>query len=268
MTEKNINNANKMLFYRTILCFDVDTSEKVTVTGIAKKLNVEKYQISRIISTLETQGIVEKDEKGVPSLTDEGESYLKEYHDRVDLLVSYLLRAGLNPQYARDIAMHIAGNANDTIMQVIREKEIRMQTKEALETSAKFSGSQFSKKMQSGSYSLPFLIVNYKNGVLPGFLQQSSSNAAILNIVNKKGTIQLHLGNDKVKELHYYLNGEYIQAEKVGDIFFMPADVLTFMQIAKASQEGVSFCGMENIKLYIAENTGTAVYEGIFEILF
>ena len=266
MKESSINNANKMLFYRTVLCFSDCKEEKCTVTGIAKKLNVEKYQISRIITSLEQQGIVEKDSKGVPSLTEIGINYISDYHKRVDLLVSFLLRSGLDPSYARDISLHIAGHANDAIMEVIEDKELRMQVKDTLAKQDKFSGTTFVKKMNAGSYTLPFVIITKQNSLLT-FFGQDKENTTVLNIVGKKGNFQIHPGN-KVRSIEFFDNGEYISAENVGEIFFIPADVVSFVQMGHTSQFGRSFCGMVNIKISFVEGDEKKQAEGVFEIIF
>ena len=267
MQEKNINNASKMLFFRTILCFG-ENSGQTTVTGIAKKLNVEKYQISRIISSLEEQGIVEKDARGVPSLTKQGRQFIKKYHDRVELLVSFLLRAKLDPVYARDIALHIAGNANDEIMSIIETHEIRLKNKEALAKKIRFSGSQFTKSIKAGSYELSSVLVFNTDNELFSFVNQDKPSRLLLNISNKRGTLQFFPENDRIKDISYFDSGEYIQAEKVGDMFFIPADSLSFSQLGKTTFYETGFLGLINVKVKTVEMEEIVERQGVIEIIF
>ncbi len=267
MPEKTINNANKMLLYRTILCF-ADEGEETTVTSIARKLNVEKYQISRIISTLEQQGIVEKNPKGVPSLTEQGKKYIEKYQSRVNMLVSFLLRVKLDPVYARDLALHIAGNANDEIMSIIEDFETRLVSKEKMSEKLRFSGNQFARNMMTGSYTLSCTLISQTEQGLMNFVNQDKPQKLILNISGKRGTLQFFPENDKIRSIKYFDNGEYIQAERVGDIYYIPAESLNFTQMGKTAFSETGFLGIVNVKISLNEDGKIVERPGVIEIIF
>ncbi len=268
MQDESMINANKMLLYRTILCFGDEGSESQTVTGIARKLQVEKYQISRILTTLEQQDILVKNEKGVPSLTKKGKEYIREYHKRVELLVSFLLRAKLEPQYARNIALHIAGHANDDIMNLIESHDKKWKSKEELEKKIKFSGGQFARSMKKGNYDLACVLLYRNEQNFLEFVAQESPHRLVLSVVAKKGTLQFHSGTPKLKELRYFDHGDFIQAEKVGDMFFLPAEILQFVQMKAGSICETGFLGMVNVQMKLEEGTDCVEKPGIFEIIF
>lgn len=268
MNNGNINNANKMLMYRTILCLADSENGKCTVTSMARKLNAEKYQISRIISSLEQEEIVEKNEKGIPSLTKQGQAYISGYKERVELLVSFLLRAKLEPTYARDIALHIAGHANEKIMNVIEEYETKLQSKDSFQELIHFSGAQFAKKTKNASFTLPFVIIYKSNNSVFKFLNNKQTGSCILKVNNEKGILQFNPACEGLKEIKYFDNGEYISAEKVGDLFFLPADILDFIQMDASSQIGTSFLAISNIILAYEEKGQNEENEAIFQLLF
>lgn len=266
MENKHIVIKN-MLFYRTILCFSQDGGTN-TVTGISKKLNVEKYQVSRIISSLEEEGIVEKDSKGVPSLTKYGMEYIGKYQKRVDILVSFLLRAKLDPAYARDLALHIAANANDEIMQTIEIYENRSRTKAMLADKLRFSGNQFAKKLEMGSYSLPCTVLSRLDNGLMTYIRQDKPHRIKLNIDSKGGSLQFFPENKRIKDIRFFDNGEYIQAEKLADMYYIPIECLGFSQMGKTDYSEVSYIGTVNIKFKLEEAGEEKEKEGIIEIFF
>jgi len=266
MENKHIVIKN-MLFYRTILCFSQDGGTN-TVTGISKKLNVEKYQVSRIISSLEEEGIVEKDSKGVPSLTRYGQEYIGKYQKRVDILVSFLLRAKLDPAYARDLALHIAAHANDEIMQTIEIYESRSKSKELLADKLRFSGNQFAQKVNMGSYSLPCTLLFRLDTGLMTYVSQEKPHRLKLNGDAKGGALQFFPENKRIKNISFFDNGEFIQAEKLGDMYFIPIECLGFSQMGKNDYCELGFVGTVNIRFMYEEAVGDVERDGIIEIFF
>ena len=57
-----MQNEIETLKVRTLLCFLKREAEDCTVTKIAKTLGEEKYTISRILSVLEKDGLVDNDD--------------------------------------------------------------------------------------------------------------------------------------------------------------------------------------------------------------
>mgnify|MGYP002623652511 FL=1 len=256
-----------MLYYRTLLCF-AQGEGTATVTGISKQLNAEKYQISRVVSSLEEEGIVEKDSKGVPSLTKYGDEYIQKYQNRVDTLLSFFRMAKLDPAYARDLALHISANANDEIMRVIEIQVNRYKSKAKLADKQRFSGNHFVQKIEIGSYSLPCTVLCRLDNGLMTYISQDKPQRIKINVDNRGGTLQFFPENNRVKGIKFFNNGEYIQAEKLTDMYFIPIESMGFSQMSRTEYGGLAFVGVVNIKITMEEARGDMEREGIIEIFF
>ena len=228
---------------------------------------MEKYQISRVISTLEQQGIVEKNDKGVPSLTMQGRNYVLTFQKRVDMLVSFLLRAKLDAIYARDLALHIAGNANDEIIGTIENYENILKSKEALSRKFKFSGAHFATSVKNGSYKLASSVLYENDNGLMSFLNNVKASRMLLNVSLKNSTLQFFPENENLKVIMYFDSGEYIQVERVGDMFFIPIECIGFTHIGENGCFETSI-GIINAKLKIIEAGEMVVRRGVIEIIF
>ncbi len=57
---------------RILMCFVKMTPENCTVTGLARTLAVEKYAISRAMSALEKEGLLDRSDPRRPKLTAAG----------------------------------------------------------------------------------------------------------------------------------------------------------------------------------------------------
>ena len=85
--------SSEMLRLRALLGFYND--DNVTVTGLSRSLGEEKYTISRLLSSLEEEGLVDRSNNRHPKLTEEGLEVAERYAKRVDTMENYLLYKGV-----------------------------------------------------------------------------------------------------------------------------------------------------------------------------
>ena len=112
--------SSEVLRLRALLSFYDD--ENATVTGLARSLGEEKYTISRLLSAMEEEGLVDRSNNRHPKLTPKGIEAAGRYSDRVDTLVNYLLFKGVSMENARPDALQMALRISDESVDALRRE--------------------------------------------------------------------------------------------------------------------------------------------------
>ncbi|MBQ1529149.1 MAG: hypothetical protein IIZ76_02590, partial [Clostridia bacterium] len=152
--------SSEVLRLRVLLSFYND--ENTTVTGLARSLGEEKYTISRLLSAMEEEGVVDRSNNRHPKLTSEGIEAAERYAKRVDTLVNYLLFKGVGMENARPDALKMALHMSGQSIDVFRSEEELEAVKYEFRDRRKFSGSEFFSKLPDGNYRLSFIIYREK----------------------------------------------------------------------------------------------------------
>ena len=152
--------SSEVLRLRALLSFYDD--ENATVTGLARSLGEEKYTISRLLSAMEEEGLVDRCNNRHPKLTPKGIEAAGRYSDRVDTLVNYLLFKGVSMENARPDALQMALRISDESVDALRREEELESVKYEFRDRRKFSGSEFFSKVPDGNYKLSFIIYREK----------------------------------------------------------------------------------------------------------
>ena len=233
--------SNEVLRLRALLSFYQE--EQVTVTGLARTLGQEKYTISRLLSALEEDGLVDRSDNRHPCLTIRGREEAQKYSERVDTLVNFLLYKGVGMENARPDALQMALHLSDQSFQMFREDEAIGAVKYEFRDRRKFSGTEFFTKMADGTYKVPFVLYREKanNVTNVSMANEGFEHPCTLTVKDGVGTIQLHATmlnarsaktgasmKGKVKTLKYFDSGDFISAEMSGDIVSFPTESLQF----------------------------------------
>ena len=141
-----------------LLCFLKSDSCDCTVTGISRILNEEKYRISRMIISLEKEGLIDRDNIRNPVLTPKGYEKAKYYAERTDIALNHLVYEGVDTESAKRDAFYWALYCTDKTMDVIRATEERYRVKYELREQKQFSGAALCRKFHDGCYQFPFII--------------------------------------------------------------------------------------------------------------
>jgi len=211
-------------------------SDGCTVTGLSKSLGEEKYTVSRVISELEKEMLIDKSDCRHPILTDKGKKEAERYSERINIAIRYLLYKGVDMENAKNDAFYWALYCSEPTMAVIRAVEQRYQVKHELSESKCFGGLMLAKRLKNGAYKLPFIIYrdNFKNGINLSSVNNFFVHPCVLNIKNGTGNVQLCLvsgtGNAywRLKSLKYYYQGKYYATEIYGDVVQFPIEPLKF----------------------------------------
>lgn len=234
-----------MIRLRTLLCF-LNEEEDCNVTNIARTLGVEKYLISRVLVTLEKDGLVDRSNPRMPVLTIQGKQKAEMYASRVKVTTNHLIYEGVNIKDAREDALVWALYGSDEALKVFYSSADIYQIKYEMRDQKNFSGETLCKKMEDGIYEVPFLFYRehiQENNNL-SMANMGFHQPCILHIKDGKGTIQLHIkevvrksfvnGNVQsghVRNFKYYQDGYYTSAEVSGNILSFSASALNFINI-------------------------------------
>lgn len=236
----------EILRLRALLCFLKDESNTCTVTKISRVLGEEKYTITRILTSLEKDGLVDRSNSRNPKLTALGAKEAIRYQERIETTMNHLMYEGVDTDNAQKDALHWALYNSDRTMEVIRATEERYRVKYELRDLKSFSGASLCRRMHDGTYQFPFLIYreHVQNGTNLSMANAGFEQPCILSVENGVGTIQLrthkvtaksaqngHEMCGKVQHLCYLDNGSFIEAENNGNVISFPASVLNFMNI-------------------------------------
>ncbi len=128
------------------------------MTGIARTLGKEKYAVSRAVSSLEKDGLVQRENARSPQLTEAGRQAASRYSERFETALNHLLYEGVDLESAKQDAFVWTLYCTDSTMETVRATEERYRVKYELRGQKQFSGAALCKKLKDGCYSLPFLI--------------------------------------------------------------------------------------------------------------
>ena len=104
----------EILKLRVLLCFWKLSPADRSVTGIARTLDKEKYAVSRAVSSLEKDGLVQRENARSPQLTEAGRQAASRYSERFETALNHLLYEGVDlerPSRTRSSGRSIAPTA-------------------------------------------------------------------------------------------------------------------------------------------------------------
>lgn len=235
-----------ILKLRVLLCFLQSAPENCTVTGISRTLKEEKYKISRVIMSLEKDGLVDRDDVRNPVLTPKGCEEAKRYSERIDFTLNHLLYEGVDTESAKRDAFYWALYSTDKTMAVVRATEERYRLKYEFRDKKQFSGAELCKRLPDGCYQFPFVIYReqVKNNNNISMANEGFEHPCTLYVKGGVGIVQLRslplskksakdgkMIHGKVNKMEYYDAGRFVSAELHGNITSFPADVLNFINM-------------------------------------
>ncbi|SDB02809.1 MarR family transcriptional regulator [Eubacterium oxidoreducens] len=241
-----------VLQLRILLWFLNSPPEECNVTALSKGLNREKYQISRMMQQLEKEGLVNREDPRHPYLTPEGKAKGEYYKERMDLTVSHLVYEGVDLEHARTDAYYWALYNSDETMQVIRAMDEKCRVKTYFRDREKFSGAELAKEIQSGIWQLQFIINREygKAGRTVSMSNKAFEHPCVMAVVDGVGTVQLHsvpirafspLSNSllegKAKNVKYFQDGMFHQAEFGSDVVVIPLEAFSFYSNGKGNNQ-------------------------------
>lgn len=235
-----------VLKLRVLLAFLKGDQEVCTVTGIAKTLGQEKYTISRIITGLEKEGLINRDNVRCPVLTPKGMEEANRYAERIEVTLNHLIYEGVDLENAKRDSYYWALYNTEQTMEVLRNAEEQYRVKYELRNQKKFGGKTLCERMKDGYYNFPFLMYReyVKDGSNLSMGNEAFEHPCTLYVKNGVGVIQLKAlemvkrsmadGTElrgRVKSLKYFDGNTFVGADSNGSFLSFPASVLSFVNI-------------------------------------
>ena len=258
--------SSELLRLRALLGFYKE--DNVTVTGLSRTLGEEKYTISRLLSSLEEEGLVDRSNNRHPKLTEQGQELAERYAERVHTMENYLLFKGVSGENALPDALRMALHLSDQSADIFRKEEAMEAVKYEFRDRRKFSGFEFFPKLPDGEYRLSFIIYREKANAVTNvsMVNEGFEHPAILSVTDGVGTIRLHATTlnarsaktgaamkGKVKSLKYFDSGDFIDAEQKDDTISFPAESFSFYNL----RPGFSPLLHGTLPIRITANIGT-----------
>lgn len=119
-----MKNGKEALKQRILECFVTLKDEDISVTSVAVSLGVEKYAVSRAMSSMEEEGIINRKNSRNPKLTVLGRKKAEKYCKRVESLTNFFAMQGEIYGNMHDDIEIVAGSLSDEgIKRIIGKRE-------------------------------------------------------------------------------------------------------------------------------------------------
>lgn len=238
------------LIIRVLLLFWHSETGSIGCTKIAHTLGEEKYTISRVMTLMEKEGLLNKQRSRYPYLTNFGRREAQKYAERIDIIQKHLIYEGLDGETARRDAFYWAVFSSDETLDMIRNMEESYRIRYEFRERKFFSGASLCSKLRDGSYTFPYLIYReqVKNGSNISMANDGFEHPCTLRVENGAGKIFLQAVDmtaesgqthqkmsGRVNSMKYFDNGQYLLAEKNGGFLTFPADNIQFQNIGSGS---------------------------------
>lgn len=262
----------EILKLRTMLLFLNRNQKNCTVTAISRILGEEKYRISRLLTEMEKEGLVDKTDPRDPHLTPEGQQKAHVYRDRIEVITDHLMYEGVDVESAQKDAFHWALYNTECSMEAIRKSTEKYRIKSLLRGQRMFGGATLCRQMKDGIYQFPFVVYREKaeGGNPISMADEAFEHPCTIGVEGGEGvlrlrtqTITMAVGDrgekqiGRIKEVQYYEYGNLIPAEINGNVISIPMSALQFLNLG----EGQIFHGSVCLNLQIScgwEHTKTA----------
>ena len=241
-----MNESLEILKMRALLSFLNEDSRFCTVTGLSSVLGESKQKISRLLMSLEKDGLLDRTDLRHPKLTDDGIKSAEYYEDRTSVILNHLLYEGLDIESAEHDSYAWALYSSENVMEIIRSSEQRYRAKYELRRQNQFGGDELCKHLSDGEYLFPFLIYkeNLSNGTNLSMANSGFEHPCKLVVADGKGTIVLKPlditaksqmnGKDmygRVRKLMYFDGTDFVQASDTDGCITFPSDSMFFLNI-------------------------------------
>ena len=233
-----MTNTPELLKLRVLLSFLREDESMQKVTKLAGMLGEGKKKISRILQSLEREGLVDRSDTRAPRLTQQGRRTAEYYEERESVILNHLLYEGQDLDSAEYDACVMALYYSDQGMGIVRQSEQRYRAKYELRRKASFGGDTLCRHMKDGDYNLPFLIYkeNGSNGSNLSMANEGFAHPCTLHIEDGVGEVRLTpvpisarsklTGREmigQVRNLQYFDGAKYVNASETEAWMSIPA---------------------------------------------
>ena len=201
----------------------MNENKKITVTLLAKKMNVSKATMSRMINTFYEQGLTL--DKGKCQLSKKGQEYIEKIQEKIKNLTYWLQETShLNEEEAR-------------ICSRIHFNKVFDQLGDLVE----FSGHYLEHHLEPGKYNFSFTLFHYKDANVHSMANRGFEHPAYLLIEHHQGFLVFQpiemkkellkeriTISSKLKSMKYLIQNKECDCFEKNDCFYIPITDLNF----------------------------------------
>lgn len=243
--------AYDLLKIKILNCFIRLPKEQCTVTCLTKVLQEEKYKISRVMSSMEKDGLLDRSNTRKPMLTSLGIKTGQRIVERIDVITNHLIFEGVDESDALEDSLLIAMHCSDNTWEAFHATEEKYRLKKTIQETAHVTGKQVGKVLRSGVYKLPYIIYKMQT--------QDGNNISVANngfeypckmvIREGKGEVVLRsksmsrysptsqdIKSGSVLAVSYWFEDRYITIQLRGGIGTIPLEAFEFFKRGEGSE--------------------------------
>ncbi|MDO5813078.1 MAG: MarR family transcriptional regulator [Bacillota bacterium] len=218
----------------------INENKKVTVTALAKKMNVSKATMSRMINTFYEQGLTL--DKGKCQLSKNGREYIEKIQREIKNLTYWLQETShLNEEEARKEAIKLYTTLNKETIERICSRIHFNQVFDQLGDLVEFSGHYLEHHLETGKYNFSFTLFHYKDANIHSMANRGFEHPAYLLIEQHQGFLVFQpiemkkellkeriTISSKLKSMKYLIDDREYECFEKNNCFYIPITDLKF----------------------------------------
>ena len=218
----------------------MNENKKITVTLLAKKMNVSKATMSRMINSFYEQGLTF--DKGKCQLSKKGQEYIEKIQEKIKNLTYWLQETShLNEEEARQEAIKLYTTLNDETIERICSRIHFNKVFDQLGDLVEFSGHYLEHHLEPGKYNFSFTLFHYKDANVHSMANRGFEHPAYLLIEHHQGFLVFQpiemkkellkeriTISSKLKSMKYLIQNKECDCFEKNDCFYIPITDLNF----------------------------------------
>ena len=176
----------------------MNENKKITVTLLAKKMNVSKATMSRMINTFYEQGLTL--DKGKCQLSKKGQEYIEKIQEKIKNLTYWL------QETSHQEAIKLYTTLNDETIERICSRIHFNKVFDQLGDLVEFSGHYLEHHLEPGKYNFSFTLFHYKDANVHSMANRGFEHPAYLLIEHHQGFLvfqPIEMKKELLKELDF-----------------------------------------------------------------
>lgn len=218
----------------------INEKKKITVTALAKKMNVSKATMSRMITSFYEEGYTL--EQGKCLLSKKGKMYIEETQRKIKNLTYWLQDTShLNEEKAHQEAIKLYTTLNKETVNRICSRIHFNKVFDQLGDLVEFSGHYLEHHLEPGKYNFSFTLFHYKDANVHSMANSGFVHPAYLLIEHHQGFLVFQpiemkkellkekiTISSKLKSMKYFIHNKEYECFEKNDCFYIPITDLNF----------------------------------------
>lgn len=222
-----------LLAGQILLCYMNMDERELNVTSLARTLGVDKYAVSRALSRMEKEGLVNKDNPRKPILTTTGWERAKRFNEKMNIAMSFLMENGGVYKGIDEDAISMALALSDEVLKRMIGQRKAL-TKKAIDRDV-IEGYSLQKYFEDGTYMTDISLIDIKRrtkktGSGRSYIKLSAGRGMIYVDTTIFESTKAYKANNKPIKIKYTSShGESnYEVMRMGKVIYFPVDEVQF----------------------------------------